>query len=1341
MELKIYNKQGLVQMTASPDQSSQWMREIGVENVISVNFTTWEFLVMEVGWYILVEGERFSIKSEYRPKHIHDSKYTYNLKFYGREHDLQDILFCRLNQREDDLESVFAYDGTPLDILRKVVDNMNRNSDGVIWKVGEAVSSNRKTINFNGVYCWDAIGEAARTFETEWWVDGEYINLSKCVRGESVSLGYGQGLKSGLTQNENTNAAKWFTRLIPVGSTKNIDRNRYGYSNLQLPGREKYLDVNTQFGLKEYREESAFSEIYPHRVGSISSVRSDEKTNEDTGEYTVYYVKDNSLAFNPDEYMIPGEVIHMTFNSGSLAGKEFEVNWNNDSGEFEIINQYPDDDTQLPGGNLIPSAGDEYVLTNIYMPDEYIAAAEAEYMEAVNAYLDEYSTDVSIYSGTTDYIYVSNNDVPLSIGQRVNLLSEQYFGSGYRESRITRVSRKLNNLGDATIDCCNAVSSSWKSSVDSSLNQLQFAAANEAVQSLVNILKSGDTSSPSEYNVLSSIRSLNTFLNKTKDDIAKGHITFNKGLKSKGATETDDVTVNESIHSKEFVSGFASGKGWAVRFKEFLNSAGITEERSEFEIDDIVVRGVLKVFEFVVSQMLGENDNRIFTAMLEVDHYDEETGIVWLNTQNGKLYNPFRVDDVILVQQYNGSPSEDNDYYITKQYELVVTEVGVGDLSLGEERLDWIKFRNFASPMVGATNLIKKGDTFVRIDNISNPDRKGIIQMMTVGTNTPYMDVVYGKKTDPDNALKCRFGNLQGIYNPLFGYLKDFGAYLTNLYAVGEFKIAHTGEDVSDAIEMSKGAFRTNFKDIEYEITEENFISNGVFSGDLSMWVLGESNTNFLTVDETPIYTGRNFMSVSESYCGIDEYLDRNMMRIYNSKVVQPNEFIKQPTTHKEYEEGEEGSIVENEVLDTLYLDIQFYCREAGNLWVGFTDNNGNPIVDNTDGAIQNTSIAVEPNIERQTLSIQGTWNGEGNFTISTDGDVYIKMAYLGDDPLENLKAEYGTRIEQDSRRIALIAEKTSATESKVAQLEITADGLSSTVASAQGSADDAKRLAQAANNEAVGSYNRANQAYGLADSAYDNAATAINQSSQAVSIVSASFNSDGSLKNTSGLVVASDFAQLSTRVGDVEASITTFATKDELGDAISNIQLTADKITFEGHTNINKRFIVESDGTVKLGSFIVNEYGLSTTQKDIFVNFNFSGTEFIRINNSADPATLYGRSDNGIVAQFMSYGSGEALSLYCNHTSGYALHTTGRVLLEGLDANRTVRIHNGCTFTNYFEIKYSASSTYKATFGLDSSNRLMIYSNYWPLEDKVSNGYMYVDGSGYVKIKGATRV
>lgn len=517
MELAIYNRQGTLKRKVSPDSSSRWTEEVGTEFVVTVNFTTWEFFVLSVGDYVEISGKRFSIKKEYRPKKTDTQKYTYNISFYGREHDMQDLLFCRLNQGEDDLESVFAYDGTPMEMLEKLVANMNRNTDGVTWRAGQAVTGDRKTINFNGLFCWDAAGEIAGAWETEWWLDGEYLNIGKCEHGERVTLGYMKGLKTGLTQNENSNSIKWFTRLIPVGSTKNIDPSKYGHTHLQLPSRDKYIDLNTQLGLKEHREEAAFQDIFPHRLGTVSSVRSEEQTNTDGEEYTVYYIKDKDLPFNPDEYMISEEVIHITFESGDLSGREFECNWHNGTQEFEIINTYPDENTQIPGGNIIPQAGDTYILTNIRMPDEYYPIAEEQYKQAVDSFLTEYSKDISIYSGDTDYIHVDKNSVPLSLGQRVRLEDAQYFETGYLDTRITRIERKLGNLSEASIDCSSAVSTSWKSSVDSTLNNLEYTLAQEMADN-VRLLKTGDMESPSDYTAFSSLRAIATFLCKDRPD-------------------------------------------------------------------------------------------------------------------------------------------------------------------------------------------------------------------------------------------------------------------------------------------------------------------------------------------------------------------------------------------------------------------------------------------------------------------------------------------------------------------------------------------------------------------------------------------------------------------------------------------------------------------------------------------------------------------------------------------------------------------------------------------------------------------------------------------------------
>ena len=696
MELEIYDRQGALKRKVSPDSSSRWTEEVGAEFVVTVNFTTWEFFVLSVGDYVEISGKRFSIKKEYRPKKTDTQKYTYNISFYGREHDMQDLLFCRLNQGEDDLESVFAYDGTPMEMLEKLVANMNRNTDGVTWRAGQAVTGDRKTINFNGLFCWDAAGEIAGAWETEWWLDGEYLNIGKCEHGERVTLGYMKGLKTGLTQNENSNSVKWFTRLIPVGSTKNIDPSKYGYTHLQLPSRDKYIDLNTQLGLKEHREEAAFQDIFPHRLGTVSSVRSEEQTNKDGKKYTVYYVKDKDLPFNPDEYMIGGEVIHITFESGDLSGREFECNWHNDTQEFEIINTYPDENTQIPGGNIIPNVGDTYILTNIRMPDEYYPIAEEQYKQAVDSFLTEYSKDISIYSGDTDYIHVDKNSVPLSLGQRVRLEDAQYFEAGYLDTRITRIERKLGNLSEASIDCSSAVSTSWKSSVDSTLNNLEYTLAQEMAQTFIRLLKMGDTESPSDYTAFSSLRSRNEFISKRNPDIANELITFLKGL----------------LVGK-------NGSGWTV----------LEDGTTQAVVDRLYVKIKAVFDELEVKKKTHVGGEQIISPAgmkcVRVEELDESYRCFFLSEVDGvTINNEFTVGTLALAQEFNikegTSHNVSNRYYWRE-----VTGVGSDYIDLSKTNAD------------KDSDVPAAGDDIIGLGHLTDITRQAAIILSSVNETSP----------------------------------------------------------------------------------------------------------------------------------------------------------------------------------------------------------------------------------------------------------------------------------------------------------------------------------------------------------------------------------------------------------------------------------------------------------------------------------------------------------------------------------------------------------------------------------------------------------------------------
>ena len=532
-----------------------------------------------------------------------------------------------------------------------------------------------------------------------------------------------------------------------------------------------------------------------------------------------------------------------------------------------------------------------------------------------------------------------------------------------------------------------------------------------------------------------------------KEILAWGLATIG-ALHVKGTARFDDT-----IGSPAFVSGFLDGKGWRLKNEPITNAAGVQENKYNLELDNLVVRGTMRVFEMIVSQLLGENDNRIFTAMLEVDHYDPETGRVYLDTHEGRMYNPFRKDDYVMVQQYNGMPSAENNHYVTKRYELIVTEVG--SEGEGEEMLAWVKFKNFTCSMEDSTpeQLITKRDTFVRVDNLTDPQRKGIIQMMTVGSDTPYMDIIYGLKTDPDNALKGRLGNLQGITHPLFGALSGFGEFLQNLYATGDFVLRRTGDSIDTKIQMLQNQFATRFAQTSYEATEENnYLHNGQFltatgsendSPIIDGWTIDDTDETLFWVDANglPVMVNGAATVSGNRRVSIDNNEGRNMLHIQNSGVTQANDIIRKPGTHKEYtqpsaKEGKDGMKVTGdgyqEVQDTLYVSARIYAKTAGTLTFGF--EGCNPVNGKTNDLSAQTS-SVPYSAEWQTVQLQGKWNGTGNFVLRYTGDIYVSLLTITDEPLDNLSKTVSTQILQTASNIKLLGKNIDNVNGKTTQL------------------------------------------------------------------------------------------------------------------------------------------------------------------------------------------------------------------------------------------------------------------------------------------------------------------
>lgn len=535
MFLKIYNSAGSLKLTASPNASSTVSEEVMGEYCVSAAFTHPAFVPLDVNDYAVVDGVRYKVRSRYRPRQKNRQTYEYNVKLYAPIHDAEGTLF--LFQADGEVTTEFSYDGDPRAHLQLWVDNMNRIAGQDVWSIGTVIAGDPKTIEYRNVYCWDAAfgsNGIAATFNTEMWADGYVVNLCKAERGDRMELGYLQGL-TGLAQEEN-GEVRFFTRLFPLGSTRNIDASKYGHARLQLPSGAAYVDKNTElYGIKDGYEEAAFAHIYPKYVGSVTSVRSEQLTNEEGRDYTVYYFKDSGMDFNPADYEIPDHVKMLSFQTGELAGRgdgegAFQANWHEDTQEWEIINVYPDDSTQLPGGEIIPQVGDTYIPWNFTLPQEYIDAAEQAYAEAVDDFLATYSFDTKKYNGTTDRNYVEDNGTPLKVGWNVRLLSEEYFAGGHKDTRITKVVRKLNDLCQATVTCTDQIGTGWKKTMENQLGSLYYELARKAEQTIIDIIKTTDTKTPGDHNVYSALRSRLEFLSKTHPETMPFLMTFLDGI-------------------------------------------------------------------------------------------------------------------------------------------------------------------------------------------------------------------------------------------------------------------------------------------------------------------------------------------------------------------------------------------------------------------------------------------------------------------------------------------------------------------------------------------------------------------------------------------------------------------------------------------------------------------------------------------------------------------------------------------------------------------------------------------------------------------------------------------
>ena len=996
MELKIYDKRNLLRTTLVPDGSSTHHEEVGGDDYLSVSLDSQECVTLELNDWTVWEGRKFWCVETYTPKQTGRRKWTYSVKLYGAASLIKQALM--LNTEDS---PVFSYTATAREHVALVVKNLNRWMGGITdWKVGKVEATGNIVVDYSeGLYGNDALKKIADEAGTEWWIEGMTVNVCRCERGDEVTLGYGNGLLS--IERDSADNVKFFTRLFPIGSSRNIDAEKYGSSRLLLPSRATYVERNTDLGIVEHFEQTAFQDIYPRRTGKVSSVRKETKKGDDGKPFDIYYFTDGEMNFDPNEYEIGGLVKRVTFQTGQLAGlgndedgeHYFEVNYNSETREFELITIWPyDDDTQVPGGVLEPKAEDTYILWNVRMPDEYYPIAEEEYATAVEKYMDEHCLDKSVYKCSTDYVALKKRGVVPCMGQRVRLESDRFFASGYRESRITVVDQKLERPTEADIEISDVLSQTTQSRMADDIENVRSEVKANTVE-LPDVIRSWDTTLPTDNNLFSARRSEQEFLSRKRNDRTKGRITFEQGVvfgeeengcvDGKGNADLLTLVVRELLRSANYDGSGMTDNGWQIGLDEDLLSHLI--------VDKITVRRVMNVFELLINKVRSVGGQICVSAANGKIKTVQEQGDYWHITFEQE--NTFAAHDLMRCQVFTGTSQ--------KAYWVEVADTANGGILVEKSEFE--------------TAQPEEGDECVLMGNTETANRQNLVLISASEDGHPRVDVLDGVSAKNfDHALRARLGNLDDIKDdrfPLDNQPKGNGLYADNVYLRGTFLLS-TGEDIKTKLEITEGKVQSAIDSVRNDfLSEKGYLNNPTFTSGLEKWN-SENETVFFLVGNKWIWANGNVLSKKGDGASVVTDMGRTVVRIRNKYILQKHGNLRYVPTFPTNDEGQKEAL-------PVYLTFFYRCAKAGTLKVRFEN------VDKTGFANFNSmevseEIAATDGYVQYTCS--GLWNGTGDFKLEFDGDIYLYMLVLSTDKIEALTYKYKTLFEQSERLVKISA-------------------------------------------------------------------------------------------------------------------------------------------------------------------------------------------------------------------------------------------------------------------------------------------------------------------------------
>lgn len=404
------------------------------EDVISMTVESASVRNFAIGDYIKIFGlSKYKINQLPKVSKVSERKYEYELIFEGLQYDLLRVSYRNTDISSFNNSSDFSLIGNLEMFLNVLINNLNRVFGADKWALGDFPSETEtKNLLFNNENCLAVLQRLCEEYKYQFTFQEtstqNLLHIKNVGADLDYNFKYGQG--KGLYQlvRENVDSKNIVNTLWAYGSNKNLPSTYKNYSpRLRLGTGEDLpqLELTSRALYGIFEGSVIFDEIYPHRTGTVSAINASEHL-----QFT-----DASMDFDLNAkdgentlYLIPGNVAKAVFQTGGLAGYEFEIEKYEHSTKTFTLKQNKD-----PKGLEMPSAnepafqiavGDTYVIVDINMPQSYINAAELELEAKTLEYLDNYAVPTVKYSLELDEFFIRDTAESLNVfevGDTVNI--------------------------------------------------------------------------------------------------------------------------------------------------------------------------------------------------------------------------------------------------------------------------------------------------------------------------------------------------------------------------------------------------------------------------------------------------------------------------------------------------------------------------------------------------------------------------------------------------------------------------------------------------------------------------------------------------------------------------------------------------------------------------------------------------------------------------------------------------------------------------------------------------------------------------------------------------------